>query len=278
MSHPDEGLIHAWLDGECTPEEAAHIERLVATDPEWAAAVAEARGLVAASSRIVSALDAVPHALPEASTGSGRSGGSSGAQPLRSAGMRVRPWLRIAAAFVLVAGTAYALRERSQDPFRPKAQADVDAVPAAAPAAPPERQGAALPAPPPALPSAPLSPQPAAAEASIEEAAADAVAKAAANDLAARRSRAPIASRGAAGAAAPAVTSRQAFSVSTLEGCWRVSAPQAAVGSLRDPLVVRVQGDSLSIRTPQGDVTVVRVGDRLRGGLEAVREPCEPQP
>ena len=63
MSRPDEGLIHQWLDGECTPEESARLEQLVATDPEWAAAVAEARGLIAASSRIVQSLDAVPRAI-----------------------------------------------------------------------------------------------------------------------------------------------------------------------------------------------------------------------
>ena len=59
MPRPDEGVIHAWLDGELGAEEAARVERLVADDPEWAAAAAEARGLVAASSRILAALDVV---------------------------------------------------------------------------------------------------------------------------------------------------------------------------------------------------------------------------
>jgi len=40
MSRPDEGMIHAWLDGELTAEEGAELERRVASDPEWAAAVA----------------------------------------------------------------------------------------------------------------------------------------------------------------------------------------------------------------------------------------------
>ena len=58
--HLDEGTIHAWLDGALPPDESARIEALVGTCGECAALVAEARGLVAASSRILSSLDAVP--------------------------------------------------------------------------------------------------------------------------------------------------------------------------------------------------------------------------
>ena len=60
MLHPDEGLIHAWLDGELDPPEAARVSALVANDPGWGAAAAEARGLIAASSRIAGSLDRVP--------------------------------------------------------------------------------------------------------------------------------------------------------------------------------------------------------------------------
>lgn len=60
MPHPDEGLIHAWLDGELDTAEATRVESLVASDPEWAVAAMEARGLLAASARIVKALDHVP--------------------------------------------------------------------------------------------------------------------------------------------------------------------------------------------------------------------------
>ncbi|HVZ48875.1 MAG TPA: zf-HC2 domain-containing protein, partial [Gemmatimonadaceae bacterium] len=68
MSHPDEGLIHAWLDGELDAAEAARVEALVRDDPGWAAAAAEARGLIAASGRIVGALDDVPaNVVPKAS-------------------------------------------------------------------------------------------------------------------------------------------------------------------------------------------------------------------
>jgi hypothetical protein len=58
--HLDEGTIHAWLDGALPPDESARVESLATACTECAALVAEARGLVAASSRILSSLDAVP--------------------------------------------------------------------------------------------------------------------------------------------------------------------------------------------------------------------------
>ena len=60
MQHPDEGIIHAWLDGALSPEEGAALEEHAASCAECSAAIAEARGLIAASSRIVSSLDIVP--------------------------------------------------------------------------------------------------------------------------------------------------------------------------------------------------------------------------
>ena len=58
--HLDEGTIHAWLDGALPPDESARVEAQATACTECAALVAEARGLVAASSRILSSLDAVP--------------------------------------------------------------------------------------------------------------------------------------------------------------------------------------------------------------------------
>ena len=93
MQHPDEGTIHAWIDGELSPEDAAALEAHLAECQECSALAAEARGLVAASSRIVSALDIIPgDVIPKA-------------QPRR------RPWyastqLRAAAAVVIVAGAS----------------------------------------------------------------------------------------------------------------------------------------------------------------------------
>ena len=60
MQHPDEGMIHTWLDGELPVEEAAALEGHAAECEQCRAAIAEARGFIAASSRIVSSLDAVP--------------------------------------------------------------------------------------------------------------------------------------------------------------------------------------------------------------------------
>ena len=60
IGHLDEGTIHAWLDGALAPDESAQVEAHANSCTECAALVAEARGLIAASSRILSSLDAVP--------------------------------------------------------------------------------------------------------------------------------------------------------------------------------------------------------------------------
>jgi hypothetical protein len=60
MLHLDEGTVHAWLDGELPPDDAESAARHVATCAECQTLVAEARGLMAGASRIVSALDAGP--------------------------------------------------------------------------------------------------------------------------------------------------------------------------------------------------------------------------
>ena len=119
MSRPDEGLIHAWLDGELEPAEAERVKRLSETEPEWAAAVAEARGLVAASSRIVRALDAVPGGVVPATTARA---------PRARQAFRVRPWMGIAAGLVLVVGTAYMTRESTEQAFGPTTDASVPVI------------------------------------------------------------------------------------------------------------------------------------------------------
>ena len=60
MNHLDEGTIHAWLDNELPADQARAVEEHVRDCRPCADAVAEARGLVAASSRILGALDDVP--------------------------------------------------------------------------------------------------------------------------------------------------------------------------------------------------------------------------
>ncbi len=124
MQHLDEGAIHAWLDGALAPNEASAAEAHVQTCEQCARAVAEARGLVAASSRILAALDDVPTVH----------------EPLKFpvAPRRRIPWWRragvsyAAAATVLLAvGTTYVARNVSRDDVMQRPVADMDEAPQA---------------------------------------------------------------------------------------------------------------------------------------------------
>src|SRR5436190_3898220 len=96
MQHLDEGTIHSWLDGSLSADEAARVEAHVKECPQCASAVAEARGFIAASSRILTALDNAPRGVIPA------------AAPKR----RIDPFVWRVAATVLVvaAGTLVVLR------------------------------------------------------------------------------------------------------------------------------------------------------------------------
>ena len=59
MEHLDEGMVHAWLDDALSADEAREISTHVQSCVACAALVAEARGLMAASTRIVAHLDHV---------------------------------------------------------------------------------------------------------------------------------------------------------------------------------------------------------------------------
>src|SRR5690349_16498029 len=100
MQHPDEGMIHAWLDGELRAEEAHELESHVAACEECSAKVAEARGLIAASSRVVSALDIVPAGVIPI------------AKPKRGWYSTVQ--FRAAAGFIVVAGASLLLLNRGE--------------------------------------------------------------------------------------------------------------------------------------------------------------------
>lgn len=101
MQHPDEGMIHSWLDGALSAEEATQMESHVATCPSCATAVAEARGFIAASSRILTALDDVPRGVVPA-------------VPARKRDLRVL-WRAAAAMLVVAGGSLVVMREGGQD-------------------------------------------------------------------------------------------------------------------------------------------------------------------
>jgi hypothetical protein len=100
--HVDEGTIHAWLDDALDAERAARVASHVESCPECAAAVAEARGLIAGASRVVRALDD-----PAVSPAAGPAWGG-GASPAKGSGslwrmLRVTPARAAIAASLLVA-------------------------------------------------------------------------------------------------------------------------------------------------------------------------------
>jgi hypothetical protein len=143
MQHLDEGTIHAWLDGALSGEEAARVEEHAAACERCAAAIAEARGLVAGASRILMSLDNVPSSV----TPQGR------AAPTLSASTRQQPralWhalhltpARAAAAAVvfLAVGTTLVLRHK------PDANTIQFAASQPAPLAPPAPATPIMPAP-----------------------------------------------------------------------------------------------------------------------------------
>ena len=96
MQHLDEGTIHSWLDGALSADESARVEAHVKECPQCAAAVAEARGFIAASSRILTALDNAPR----------------GVIPAAAPGRRVDPivWRIAATVLVVAAGTLVVFR------------------------------------------------------------------------------------------------------------------------------------------------------------------------
>ena len=101
MQHLDEGTIHSWLDGALTADEAARVEAHVKECPQCAAAVAEARGFIAGSSRILTALDNAPR----------------GVIPAVAPKRRIDPFVWRVAATVLVvaAGTLVVVRSRGSN-------------------------------------------------------------------------------------------------------------------------------------------------------------------
>jgi hypothetical protein len=109
MQHLDEGTIHAWLDGALPSDEAAAVERHARECAACAALVADARGMIAGATRIVSALDDVP-------------GGVIPRQPTETATrslwrtLRLTPFRAALAASVLVVVGSFAVIRHTPKP------------------------------------------------------------------------------------------------------------------------------------------------------------------
>ncbi len=138
----DEGLIHEWLDGQLDEATSARFEALVTTSPAFAARVAEARGFMAASSRILSALDDVPGGVLPAARApreSSDDGTVRSMQAARDARPSVRrfTWQRLigVAALLAVAVTGTLVLQRTpldDAPVVASSEGVTDSAPAAA--------------------------------------------------------------------------------------------------------------------------------------------------
>ena len=113
--HPDEGTIHAWLDGELPAAQSAALEAHLAGCVACAATVAEARGVIAGASRVVRALDA-ERSAPAA--GAAPRWGAGGAMLPQGAPRRFRVTparAAIAATVLVVVGLTLARGRAAQD-------------------------------------------------------------------------------------------------------------------------------------------------------------------
>jgi Putative zinc-finger len=124
MQHLDEGTIHAWLDGALAPDESRRVEEHAASCEACAALVAEARGLIAAASRILIALDDVPTGvIPVHAEGEAEVTDELATLRARKAAESLtrrrprsrRPWLAAAAIVFVAVGTMTVLRRSTVD-------------------------------------------------------------------------------------------------------------------------------------------------------------------
>ena len=123
MQHLEEGTIHAWLDGALSANEAADVEQHVTQCGECAALVAEARGMIAGATRIVSSLDIVRGGVIPKSQ---RASGSSGSlwRTLRFTPARAA----LAATLLIAVSTMLTLRHDTADKVVPPAAKESPAV------------------------------------------------------------------------------------------------------------------------------------------------------
>lgn len=126
MSHIDEATIHAWLDGALDAEQWRAVEAHVLQCAECEALAAEARGLTAAASRILRALDHVPaNVIPAAAAAAANT--AAPARPPRRM-WRAAPWVTGIAAVLVAAVVLRTGEESARDPQ----VASAPAAPAAA--------------------------------------------------------------------------------------------------------------------------------------------------
>lgn len=123
MSNVDEGLVHAWVEGQLPPDEAARVAHVVETDPAWGAAAAEARGVIAGAARVLGALD---EGLPSVNIAAGRT-----RQTRAKRSWRTATWISAAAAVVLMVGVGLFGRQTVPPPVTPTQAIPTTAVPSA---------------------------------------------------------------------------------------------------------------------------------------------------
>ena len=287
MQHLDDGTIHAWLDGALGTGEAAAVEAHAAACRDCADRVAEARGLIAASSRILTALDDVPEHVvpverPAAVAAAWAASPALAAVPAPAAAAPPARWghrygrLAAAVAFVL-AGTLVITREANRHDVAsrremPRAgneqrlQRDSAPAPSNAPAAAPAVAPQAAPAPPAALGGAARGAEPApAVKPHVKSFAQEARQQAAA----AKKSVAGTNTRALGEAEKPADTS---FRTAGVPASSTLAGRRAGEGkSLRlDAVVVTAQ--STSATNPPSPPRLLSVDSVERGGVSVRRQ------
>jgi hypothetical protein len=104
--HPEEGTLHAYIDGELSPAEASALELHVGACALCAAALAEARGFAAAASRVITTLDAAPASAAKPASPLAGVAAVPSRRAARPPIFRV-PYARAAALLLLIGGTAF---------------------------------------------------------------------------------------------------------------------------------------------------------------------------
>ncbi len=131
-AHLDDGEAHAFVDGALGDVEAARVIAHVAACERCAGVLAEARGLAAAATRILGALDDVPRRVVPAAGPVGATSVPGRVRPRPASPRRWTGWrVRAAAALLLAAGLGSAVWQAD---FGRRA-ADSSSVPAALPSA-----------------------------------------------------------------------------------------------------------------------------------------------